>query len=733
MITGVGMVTPLGSDAESTWAAVLRGDVGRGPMPEVESPLPAGFDGGQAVALPAGYREDLPREARYLRNAIEQAVATAGLKGRYEPSRCAVVLGTTLHGIRAGGRYLRRDDPGELKTFLASATAARAIEGLPLCGGAVTTCSACSSSLQAIIQAALMLRSGECDCVIAGGYDAVSEYVWAGFHSLGLVAKGPLRPFCKGREGMKVSEGYAVVALERASDARARGARVVCALAGWGDSSDAHHLTQPHPDGEGALAAMRRAAAAAGVAPAAIGFVAAHATGTRDNDASERNAISRFLGADASAVPVVGFKSLLGHTLGAAGAVELILSALAMRARTLPGCANVAPEDVEYPELSVRVSAKPGVDVLATLNTSLGFGGANACAVLTPAASEGEASPWKPREVWITGIGYVLPGGMGTGRPGPSVLGAPLAPIPDEWLASLLSAKRMRRFSGYVKHSLAALTLAVRDAGLDQTPAALRDACAFLGTTHGSPGFCMEYYAQIVRDGMGAANPVLFAEGVPNAAAAHVSTTFGVRGCCQTVIGSRCAGLDALAMAAMRIRAGECSIALVCAAEESHGALERAYASFGLAPPTGLEVGHGGLALVLEAAESAGSRGRSPCGTVARAAGSFRGFKHLPRAVASGLERVGPASAVWHARTGTWIDRAERAGLRRGAPETPTYHCEVGCELFSIAPLAALAAATGSPGPSRIACVGSDWNGGATVVCVQTRESNEGVAGAKGL
>ena len=158
---------------------------------------------------------------------------------------------------------------------------------------------------------------------------------------------------------MKVGEGYGVVILERARDAATRGARILARIAGWGESADAHHLTKPHPQGNGALSAMRTALARAGVTAPDISLITAHATGTPDNDAGECAALSSLLGPHLSAVPVVALKSRLAHTLGGAGAIELILSVLAIRDQMRPTTANVALADIEYPDLNLSAERGP--------------------------------------------------------------------------------------------------------------------------------------------------------------------------------------------------------------------------------------------------------------------------------------------------------------------------------------------------------------------------------------
>ncbi len=481
VVTGMGLATSLGCDVKSTWAAIRRGNIVQGPMTDIESPLPDGALCGQAMELPSTYAQDLPREARYLRWVIEQALSNAGAGGTaHKPRRCAIVLGTTLHGIRAGGRFLRSDDPSELRNFLANAIMRHAIRGLGIQGVSLTTCSACSSSLGAIALGLTILESREADLVIAGGYDAISEYVWAGFNALRLVAPSEVRPFAANREGMMPSEGYGVVTLERSVDARARGATVLVTIEGWGESADAHHLTQPDPTGSGATKAIRDALSRAGLQPRDISMIAAHGTATTNNDASEYAGFHTVFGESLPSTPVVGFKSYLGHSLGAAGAVELILSACALRAGWVPPCAAVHPLDGEFTGLTVAPPGGLDTPITRTLNTSLGFGGANTCLILgrpDDAPSElinvPQQNPCSRREAWITGYGVLLPSITGISALLERLAGAPGSIIPpdgasvvnDEQLSQTLNVRRMRRLSTCVKLMLGSVSLAIRHAG----------------------------------------------------------------------------------------------------------------------------------------------------------------------------------------------------------------------------------------------------------------------------
>jgi 3-oxoacyl-[acyl-carrier-protein] synthase II len=765
VITGAALVTPLGLTRDQTWRAVLAGRCGMGPMPAMETPLPPQNTGGQAPDLPADFMPHEPREVRYLAWTIADALrdGRAFENLPYPSHRCGVMLGTTLHGMRSGGQFLRTGNAEPLRSFLASNTLARACAGFDLDGFAATTCSACSSSLGAIALAVTLLRAGQLDLLVAGGYDTISEYVYGGFNSLRLVAAGPLRPFARERQGMKLAEGYGIVILERANDANRRGAKALATVLGCGESADAHHLTQPHPVGDGAARAISEALRSSSLSAADIDLIAAHATGTPDNDAGEFAAFSAVFGPRLPHVPVVAFKSHVGHTLGGAGAVELILSAMALREQVIPPCANSCPEEIEFSGLNLSTGTAKPARLRATLNTSLGFGGANTAAILAPAQQPkaarasgstelAEIRPSKLRDVLITGVGVITPRAVGgdafirqiaaTTEPRWS---ADTGPIPESDYLHLLNARRVRRMSEYVKLTLAATALAMGDAKIEAAQEFAANCAVVLGSTHGSADFSATYYRQIVRQGFIGANPVLFAEGVPNAAAAHLSLMLGVKGACQTIIGSRTAGLDALHLASLRIASGEWDRAIVGAGEEYSTLVNSAYQHCGLhagriaSPPSagqGFVTGSGAVTLILESRDAAERRRAIARGQIIRGA-SFRGRPNESvESTLRVLEQLGETPAVLASLDGTWIDRTELAALRRAAPErivSSLYGHTA--EHFSAMPLLAIGAvllngklprlleaardlhgATGHENPERVAALCTDFSGCVTGV-----------------
>jgi 3-oxoacyl-[acyl-carrier-protein] synthase II len=694
-ITGSGIVCALGSSKEQVWQAIVRGECGIGPLSCLEQRPPDGHDGGEVPGARALDDRVKSREVALLQPALHEALAEAGIERKWPCAgeRVAIVLGTTLGGMRAGGRFLRSEDLASLRDFTAASVLQCAFRDLPAGGLAVTTCAACASGLASVALGVTLLRQGQCDLVIAGGYDPISEYACAGFSSLRLVADGPPRPFSRDRRGMKLGEGYAIVVLERAESARQRHANALALVAGFGESSDAHHLTQPEPSGEGAARAMHAALRDAGVQPHQIDLISAHATATPNNDAAEFAAYRRVFGDHLPHVPVVAFKSHLGHTLGGAGTVELVLSLLAMRHQTIPPTATVCATEIEFPGLDVAVEVARDPRLQTTLNLSMGFGGANACVILKrpevaeSAITENRAPSIdlrvrKSESVFITGVGVLLPGAIGNegflrcleagGRQGLLLGGA----LNEGDYAHLLEARRARRLCEYVKLMLAATNLAMQDAGVNDAKEFALSCGAILGTTHGPAGYSEAYYRQVVREGMSAANPLLFAEGVPNVGSAQLSLALGLKGGTQTVIGSRTAGLEALCLAFYRIAGSECDRLIVGAAEERSELIEAACRACGWPH---LISGSGAVALVVESGRSVNARNVRPRG----------------RIVASDGRRVSMDSPVALARAAASMLEPD---IDEPALRISTDECLAG--VFSVAPLVEATAALLNPVPA---------------------------------
>jgi len=301
-----------------------------------------------------------------------------------------MVVGTTSGGMSFGEQYYRtlqqpgaraRRAPAWIANYPPQKPAIDALEGCGLASPCQVIANACASGTNAIGHAFECIRSGRYERILTGGYDALSELVFVGFDSLQASTPEKCRPFDGARNGMVLGEGAALLALENYDAARERGAEILAEITGYGISTDNHHLTQPHPSGIGPRQAMERALRSAGLAPNEIGYVNAHGTATPFNDAAEGKAIAELLGR----VPVSSTKGMTGHSLGAAGAIEAVLTILALRHGFLPANINFRGPDSEL-DLDIVANEARAASAGAALSNSFGFGGANASIVIeTPA------------------------------------------------------------------------------------------------------------------------------------------------------------------------------------------------------------------------------------------------------------------------------------------------------------------------------------------------------------
>ncbi len=295
------------------------------------------------------------------------------------------VLGTTAGGMSLGEQYFRHalDAPSEHNRqatramFYQAQIQARMVAAAFSLGGPIAMlANACATGTSAIGHAWETLRRGSADRVLTGGYDGLSQLVFAGFDSLQALSPTVCRPFDAHRDGLALGEGAAMLALETLESARARNATILGEIIGFGTNVDVHHLTQPHPEGDAAFDSMSQACAMAKVLPAQIGYINAHGTGTILNDSSEAAAINRWAGSDVANVRVSSTKSGIGHLLGAAGAVEAVVCLMSLREGWLPPESTLETPDPLCKFQVVRTPTSATVNL--ALSNSFGFGGVNA-------------------------------------------------------------------------------------------------------------------------------------------------------------------------------------------------------------------------------------------------------------------------------------------------------------------------------------------------------------------
>jgi 3-oxoacyl-[acyl-carrier-protein] synthase II len=400
VVTGLGALTPVGNDVPSMWQALVDGASGTAPITKFDaSTFPVRFAAELKGFDPSQYmdRKEIKRADPYTQYAVsasQQAMQDAGLEGGvngYDPDRIGVILGSGTGGLKSFEEQhdvYRERGPSKISPFFIPMFITDIAAGIVSMrfnakGPNYATVSACATAAHAIGDAFRTIQYGDADVMICGGSEAaVTPMAIAGFANMKALSERnespetASRPFDKTRDGFVMGEGAGVVVLEELEHALKRGARIYGEVAGYGATGDAYHLTAPAPDGEGAQRAMKRALNDAGLTPADVQYINAHGTSTPANDLNETRAIKAVFGEHAAGINVSSTKSSTGHMLGAAGAVEFIISALAVREGIIPPTINYETPDPEC-DLNYTPNSSVRREVSVALSNSFGFGGHN--------------------------------------------------------------------------------------------------------------------------------------------------------------------------------------------------------------------------------------------------------------------------------------------------------------------------------------------------------------------
>ena len=400
VITGLGLLSPVGNDVASTWRALLDGANGVGPITQFDTTnFPVKFGCELKGFDPLQYmdRKEVKRNDVFTQMALAasvQAMADAGLtEGTYEPENTGVIIGSGIGGLKvfeAQHDVYRERGPGKISAFFIPMFIPDMAAGIVSIrfnakGPNYATVSACATSAHAIGDAYRTIQYGDADVMITGGSEAaITPMAIGGFANMQALSENnenyqhASRPFDRNRDGFVMGEGAGIVILEELEHAKRRGARIYGEVAGYGMTGDAFHITQPAPEGEGAQRSMRRALRDAGIGPEDVQYINAHGTSTPYNDLNETKAIKAVFGEHAYKLHVSSTKSATGHTLGAAGGLEFAICTLAVRDGMIPPTINYETPD---PECDLNYVPNKAVhhDVDVAISNSFGFGGHNVC------------------------------------------------------------------------------------------------------------------------------------------------------------------------------------------------------------------------------------------------------------------------------------------------------------------------------------------------------------------
>ena len=396
VVTGLGAIASVGNNKDAVFDAFIAGRNGIGPIKSFDTGAYKFKTGGevsgleQLAPLSALSTRYVDRGSQLLLAVCHEALEDSGLDLEKESGHfISLVTGTTLGGMISAEKFYRemianpaKAKPARLRHASPHAANDCAMAHFGLHGHSAVISTACSAGTHALGYGADLIQAGFANVVLAGGFESMSELTFAGFGILRALTTEKVRPFDGKRSGLALGEGAAMVVIEDLEHARQRGAAIYAELVGYGSSSDAYHMTGPHPQGEGAGRAMRMALANAGIGPREVSYINAHGTATPANDAAETAAIKGVFGDSAYRVPISSTKSMVGHLLGAAGAIEAVTSVMAVANDVIPPTINYENADPKC-DLDYTPNEARELPVNVAMSNSFGFGGNNGVVVFS--------------------------------------------------------------------------------------------------------------------------------------------------------------------------------------------------------------------------------------------------------------------------------------------------------------------------------------------------------------
>lgn len=619
-ITGLGLVTSLGFGRELSFGRLCNAERGVGPVSlfdpaGLKSRIAAEVRGLDVRAIaPREEADDWSRSDALAFVAVREALAQAG---HVQGSPLGLALGGTTGGMYETERAMAALAPENitpqharrLLDFPLAVSVERVARALGSAGPSATVCSACSSGAVAIVLGASWLLSGRAERVVAGGVDGLCQLTFTGFNALGAVDPEPCRPFDAARAGLTLGEGAGALVLEREASARARGAPILAFLSGWSVASEAHHVTHPEPTGTRAARVLLDAIESAGLSPSDIDYVNAHGTGTVQNDAMEARALAQVFGADLPRVWVSSSKAQIGHTLGAAGAIEAAITALSVERGLLPP--TVGLENPEHPALRHVRGAHQHAPLRAALSSSFGFGGA--CAVLAFEPSDAEPRFLRPVQrspLVVSGVASYGPEGLSLGTSSTRYLDATQAQsAPPEGAGdpfSLVEPERSRRFG-----RTSALVVATAERALQHAALPAQGVGFVVGSAFGDVERSVRYLQKVLGQGPKFASPAEFPQLIASTGAGNASIYLGLTGPCLSVSEFDTSAGSAVSVAIALIEIGLAQ-AVLAGSAEAHDRIVDAV----LGAESRVRRSEGGGFVVLESLSTAQFRGHVPLARV---------------------------------------------------------------------------------------------------------------------
>ncbi len=642
VVTGLGMLNAIGNSVDECWAEAVKGKSG------IKSPKSVNTEGcyadlGAEVDCDdldnTPYADEMDRVSKICVKAAGEAVRDAGLDMANEnATRVGVIMGSCVGGVVSIENYYRGTENADEITKMPISAIANSVARTYGAGGVVTNiANACAAGTISIAYACDLIRAGVGDVFIAGGADAFASVPYAGFISLHALDAQPCSPFNR-CTGITLGEGSGAIVVESYEHAVARGAKIYCEVLGSGVSSDAHHITAPRPDGEGQMNAIRRALTNSGINPADIGYINAHGTGTAKNDEAEFLSLHTIFDETNDDLSVSSTKAMVGHCLGAAGAIEAVFAIKALTENTVPPTVGYDEEGLEkLKERAGKIDFRPNVarekELTYVMNNSFAFGGNNASIIFSKTAGN-VTLPEAQDDIYVTGFGIVSPVGNGVdnyieavkANTVPAEASVASSVGADDYAACGLKMAFYRKLDKFSQLQAVSGMEALAHANLTVTDENATDIGIVVGTADGPLSTVCDFQKDLVARGNAAGSAFKFPNTVYNAAGGYLSICSGIKGYDVTVTNGTQSGLASIAYGVNVIRAGQENIVLATGTDENSEIIDSLYRKLGhvadevhgaYTDDNGFVLGDGSVTMVLESAKSAKARGAKTYAKVA--------------------------------------------------------------------------------------------------------------------
>lgn len=633
VITGLGMINAIGNSVDECWTNALNSVSGIAETHSVDTEncyakLAAEVKFDDLDKIPN--TENLDRVTKLCIKATLEALDDAKLTTFGNNNRVSVIMGSCVGGAVSIDHYYRNNKEADDVRKMPISAIATSVADYVKAGGVVTNIgNACAAGTISIAYACDLIRAGKADLVIAGGADAFASVPYSGFLALHALDSNPCSPFnhCT---GITLGEGSGAVIVESYEHAKARGAKVYCEVLGSGVSSDAHHITAPRPDGEGQMNAINWAINTSGIKKNEIGYINAHGTGTSKNDEAEFLSLHTIFDNENDDLSVSSTKAMVGHCLGAAGAIEAVFSIKALTTNKVPATLRYSEEDlVNLKEKAGKIDFIPNKSHDKNLNTvmsnSFAFGGNNASIVFSK--TEGDVkNTYSKKKIYLTGLGLVSP--LGNSKDAyiskvnenykPEANSIKSTITVDDYNNVGLKMAFYRKLDNFCQLQAVSGMQALKDANIEVTDENATKIGIVVGSSLGALGTCCQFTENIVEKGNANGSAFKFPNTVYNAAGGYLSICSGIKGYNVTITNGNQSGLQAVAYGINILRDNKETYVLATGTDDNIEVIDELYnkinyVSKDVALPfenkDGFTLSDGSITLVLEDGKNAEARG----------------------------------------------------------------------------------------------------------------------------